>query len=184
LHARPEYQQYAATRERLGRQADVDAAQIKPQVSAFARLGYGRPGLNALSPNFTSYWLAGLQLQWTPWDWGTTDRQREVLALQQQIVVADEAAFTGAVRRSVQADLAAIDQLDGAMALDDRIIALREHIERETNLRLQEGVVTASEYVDRANDLFMARLTRGDHRIALAQARAHFLTTLGIETRQ
>jgi outer membrane protein TolC len=60
---------------------------------------------------------------------------------------------------------------------------LREQVERETRIRLQEGVVTSADYVTRSSELLQARLTRATHRVSLAQARAHFLTTLGMEVR-
>ena len=44
-----------------------------------------------------------------------------------------------------------------------------------------KGVVTAADYVDKSTDLLTARLTRVQHRVELAQARATFLTTLGVE---
>jgi len=183
VRTRPEYEQFATTRERLARQADLTAARERPRVSAFARVGYGKPGLNLLNNAFDSYWLAGVQVQWTPWTWGTVDRERETLALQQQIVATNEAAFTEGLRRAVQTDLATMDRLDAAVGMDSRIIALRERIERETRTRLQEGVVTAAEYADRNSDLLQARLARTTHLIELIQTRAHFLTTLGVEVR-
>jgi hypothetical protein len=50
-------------------------------------------------------------------------------------------------------------------------------------VRLQEGVVTASEYLDRNAELLQARFARAGHEVELAQAGAHFLTTLGLEVR-
>ncbi len=181
--ARPEYEQFARTRERLARQQDVAAAQDQPRVSAFARVGYGHPGLNFISDQFEPYGLAGVQVQWKAWTWGTTDREREALALQQQIVAADETAFTKGLGRSTEADLAAIDRLTAALALDDRIISLRESIERSMQARFQERVVTSAEYLDRSAELLQARLARAGHRVELAQASAKFLTTLGLEVR-
>jgi outer membrane protein TolC len=181
--ARPEYEQFARTRERLARQQDVAVAQDQPRVSAFARVGYGRPGLNFINDQFESYGLAGVQVQWKAWTWGTTDREHEALALQQQIVAADEAAFTRGLGRSTEADLAAIDRLTAALALDDRIISLREGIERSMQARFQERVVTAVEYLSRSAELLQARLARAGHRVELAQASAKFLTTLGLEVR-
>ena len=52
--ARPEYDQFARTRERLARQQEVATAQDQPRISAFARVGYGRPGLNFISDQFES----------------------------------------------------------------------------------------------------------------------------------
>jgi outer membrane protein TolC len=181
--ARPEYAQFGATRDRIASQSEMLAARVKPVVSTFARLGYGKPGLDFLSNSFETYWIAGVQLQWTPITWGALEREREALSLQQQIVSAGEAAFTAGLRRAVEADLHTIDRLEAALATDDRIVALREQVERETRIRLQEGVVTSADYVTRSSELLQARLTRATHRVSLAQARAHFLTTLGMEVR-
>jgi outer membrane protein TolC len=48
-------------------------------------------------------------------------------------------------------------------------------------VRFREGVVTASEYVDRSTDVLEARLARATHRVEQVQARARFLTSLGLE---
>ena len=183
LRARPEYEQFRASRDRLASQEAVTAAQEKPRVSAFGRVGYGKPGLSMLSTEFQSYWLAGVQVQWSLWTWGSTDRDREVVEVQREIVSTNEAAFTQALRRNVQQSLATISRLDSTLALDERIITLREAIDRESRVRLQEGAITAADYVDRNTDLLAARLARVQHRVELSQARANFLTMLGVEIR-
>lgn len=183
LRARSEYEEFARSRDLLERQERARGAQDRPRVSAFGRVGYGQPGLNPLNDRFDSYWLAGVQLQWTPWSWGTTRREREVLALQRQIVSVEEAAFTESLRRGVAQDLEAIDRLERTVADDETIVALRESIAAETRARFAEGVVTSAEYVDRQTDVLSARTMRALHRVELAQARARFLTTLGVEVR-
>ena len=183
VRARAEYEQFARTRDVLARQEDARAAQDKPRISAFGRVGYGRPGLNPLAASFDAYWLAGVQLQWSPWNWGTTDRDREVLSLQRQIVSAEEQQFTDALRRGTTQDLASIDRLTTTLAADDEIVVLRETIALETRARLAEGVITSAEDVARTTDVLGARISRALHRVELAQARARFLTTLGIEVR-
>jgi outer membrane protein TolC len=183
LRARPEYEQFTRTRERLERQRSAADAQERPRVTAFGRVGYGKPGLNFILDEFDSYWLAGLQVQWTPWNWGTPDRERQALALQQQIVAADEAAFAENVERAVQTDLADLDRLDATVGMDDRIVSLRENVDRETRLRFDERVATVAEYLDRSNELLEARLTRVRHRVERSQAQARFLTSVGLEVR-
>lgn len=180
---RPEYEQFERSRALLAAQRSSAAARDLPRVSAFGRAGYGRPGLNPLAQDFNSYWLAGVLVEWTPWNWGTTGRDREVLALQQQAVASEEAAFREGIDRAVVHDLATIDRLERALGEDDAIIALREQVLHETQLRFGEGVVTSAEYVDRQTDLLAARLARASHRVELAQARAHYLTTIGVEVR-
>jgi outer membrane protein TolC len=118
---------------------------------------------------------------WTPWNWGSTGRERDAIAIQREIVASEEAAFTSRLTRDIQNDLADIDRLDAALALDDQIVALRERVDAETGIRFREGVVTASEYVDRNTDVLEARLARATHRVEQVQARARFLTSLGLE---
>jgi outer membrane protein TolC len=181
--ARPEYEQFARMRERLAAQSMVLNAQTKPRVVAYGRSGYGKPGLNFLNTGFQGYWLAGVQVQWAPWTWGVTDRDREALAIQQEIVAADEAAFAAANRRVVERQLADVARLEAALRTDADIISLRERIERETRRRFEEAVVTAAEYVDRRNDVLAARMARATHEVELSQARARYLTTIGVGLR-
>jgi outer membrane protein TolC len=183
VHGRPEFAQFAAARALLQKQEDARAAADKPRVFLFGRLGYGRPGLNPLNNSFDSYWLTGIQAQWSPWTWGTSARDREVLQLQRRIVEADESAFSANLRRATAQDLASIDRLTTALATDEQIIQLREQVLSETRARYREAVINSAEYVDRQTDVLSARVTRALHRVELAQYRAHLLTTLGLEVR-
>lgn len=183
LRARPEYAQFAAGRTVVTARERTVGAQDDLRVSAFGRTGYGRPGLNMLAREFDTYWLAGVQLEWMPFDWGTVRREREAIALQRQVIATEERAFAERIQRSVRADIAALDRLERTLATDDAIVALRERVLHETRLRYAEGVITAAEFVDRETDLNTARLARATHRVELAQARARFLTTVGLEVR-
>ena len=151
--------------------------------SAFGRAGYGKPGLDFLNRGFDTYWLAGVQVRWAPWTWGTSARDREVLALQREIVETSEAAFARQLRRGVEGDLATIDRVTDALVLDARIVALRTDVEREARARFGEGVITSADYVAREAELLAARVALAQHRVELAQAQARLLTTLGYEVR-
>jgi outer membrane protein TolC len=182
--ARPELERFERMRDVLSRQADVASAETKPRVSAFVRGGVGRPGLNMLSTRAEPYWLGGVQVQWNPLDWGRSAREREVLELERDAVSADATAFRDALRRQTVSDIATMERLERALATDDEIVALREQIVRETASRFRESAITVAEYVDRQTELLTARIARNLHRVELAQARANYLTTLGIEVRR
>lgn len=180
---RPEFAELARSRELLDRQESLRRAQDLPRISAFGRAGYGRPGVNPLNTTFDSYWLGGVQLQWTPWAWGAGRRDREILAVQRQIMATEEDALDHAIRRVLVRELSTVDRLTAALALDEEIIGLRERIAEETRIRYTESAVTAAEAIERQTELLAARITRALHRVELAQARARYLTTLGLETR-
>ncbi|MCE9601349.1 MAG: TolC family protein [Gemmatimonadetes bacterium] len=183
LRQRPEYEQFLRSRELVDARRAAVAAQEQPRVSAFGRTGYGRPGLNQLAREFDSYWLAGVLVEWAPFDWGSVRREREALALQREVIASEERAFADRLRRGTLADLAAVDRLARTIEADSAIIALRERVLQETRLRYQEGVVTVADFVDRETELNTARLARIGHSVELAQARARFLTTVGLEVR-
>jgi outer membrane protein TolC len=181
--SRPEFDQFARGRALIAERRAAAAAQDAPRVTAFGRSGYGRPGLNPLARELDTYWMAGVQVEWAPWNWGTTRREQEVQAVQSQILASEEAAFTESLQRAVIRDLATIDQLERSLRDDDEIIALHERVLLETRTRFAEGVVTSAEYVDRETDVLSAQLARATRRVRLAEARARFLTTIGREVR-
>ena len=136
-----------------------------------------------LSTRPEPYWLGGVQVQWSPIDWGRTARERQVLELERDAVSADATAFRDALRRQTTSDVATLNRLQGVLATDDEIVALREQIVREAASRFRESAITVAEYVDRQTELLTARINRDLHRVELAQARANYLTTLGLQVR-
>lgn len=180
---RPEYAQFSGAREVLSARERSTASVNLPRLSAFGRSGYGRPGINPLAREFQAYWIAGVQIEWTPAAWGASGRDQEVQRLQSEIVAQDEAQFTAQLERAVARDVAAMQRLERTLASDDAIIALHQQVLDEARLRFTEGSITAAEFVDRETDLLTARTSRALHRVRLAEARARFLTTLGQEIR-
>jgi outer membrane protein TolC len=183
VRARPEYEHFRRTSDRVARQQELTAVERRPRLSAFGRAGYGQPGLNFIDEAFNAYALVGVQVQWRAWDWGTSDRESRARDAERQIAAAEEAAFTERLERSAVTELMTIDQLRAVLDLDERIVALRETIDRATELRFREGVITASEYLDRHTEALNAQFARAGHRVELAQATARLLTMLGLEVR-
>ena len=180
---RPEFAQYATTRELLARRDDVIGAQQLPRIALVGRSGYGRPGLNALGREFDSYYTVGVQLEWTPFNWGATAREREVQQLQARIVETYEQHFSEALARVVANERARITALESGLVSDSTIIALRAQVLGETRLRYDEGEVSAADYVLRLTESLNATLDRDIRSVRLAEARARYLTTIGREVR-
>jgi outer membrane protein TolC len=183
LRTRPEFAHFDRTRDVLDARRAATAAQDLPRISAFGRSGYGRPGLNPLGRSFDTYWTAGVQVDWSLWNWGRTRRDTEAQLLQRQIVAGDEQAFRDALRRAAITARSQIEGIQRSLQADDSIVAMREQILRETRLRYDEGEVNAAEYVARLTEHLSAALDRDTRRVRLDEARARYLTTLGLEVR-
>lgn len=183
VRERPEFRQFDRARDRLtAEEQGIDAAR-KPRVAAFGRAGFGKPGLDFIDDKWSAYWLGGIQLQWAPFTWGDAVRERETLALERDIVSADEAAFAAGLTRAAAAELADIDRLEAMLAADAQAVALREAVEREALIRWQERVIPLQEYLDRSGERLDAELALAARRVELGAARARLLTTLGLEAR-
>lgn len=178
---RPEFALLARQRDVLEQEEHVAGAARLPRLVAFGDAGYGKPGLNLLGDSFDTYWRAGIRFEWAPWHWGSVSREQRVAELRRQIVATEEKALARRLDRAVQEPLQTIDRLQGALATDHRIISLRAQIERQASRQLEEQVITPARYIDIRTDLYDARDAWQTHRVELAEARARYLTTLGIE---
>jgi outer membrane protein TolC len=181
LRERPEFVRLARTRERLALESAAVAARARPQLRAFGQAGLGRPGpYRIFDDEVHEFWAVGVRLQWEPWRWGTDARDRELLRVQEQVILTEETALAARLAREVESELQAIGRLERALETDERIIALREQVERQTRRQFEERALTASQYLTVRTELFEARVAWQRHRVELERARARYLTTLGI----
>lgn len=180
MRQRPEFARFDLQQSVLAQRADLTGSRLRPQVSGFAEAAYGRPpGQDFFQDTFQPFYSAGIRVRWGFWDWDQAQRERDALALQERIVEAQAATFTQQLTAALTRQREAIDRLEAVLERDARIIALRQRISDEAASRLQNGVITATQYLLERNAQQQAQLTADLHRIQLAQARAAYLTTLG-----
>jgi outer membrane protein TolC len=180
LRARPEFDRFRQSRMRLQSEAELAGAENRPRLSAFGQAGVGLPGLDQFRTTSDAFWRAGLKVQWRPWTWHSAGRTAAALELEQQRLEREEQAFARSLARQVTATLEDITRLTAALAQDQRVVALRTDIERQARAQYDEGAITTADYVETRTDVLEARLTLHRHRVELAQARASYLTTLGL----
>jgi outer membrane protein TolC len=180
---RPEFAQLDRTRDLLARRSDALASQRLPRLSLVGRAGYGRPGINALGRDFDSYYVAGVQVDWSPWNWGATHREQQELALSADIVRSNDAQFAAALERAAASERTRLQALQRTLAADDSIVALRGRVLEETRRRFAEADISAADYIARLTDWQMAQLDRALRQLRVAEARARYFTTLGQEPR-
>ncbi|MCC6930628.1 MAG: TolC family protein [Gemmatimonadaceae bacterium] len=183
LRARPEFAQFARTRERIDREAALTNVENRPRVLAFGQGGVGRPGLNQFRTDPDGFWMAGVRVEWRPWTWRGAQRAAEGLRLQQRIVTTEERALAEQLARAVESDLADMQRVRDALASDAQLVTLRQSIEVQARAQFNEGAITGAEYVETRTDVVEATLQLQRHRAELAQAQARYLTTLGLAPR-
>lgn len=153
--------------------AAVDA-KYRPRVFAFSQLGYGRPGLNMLDTQFRPWLVAGVRLSWDIYDWGAGKIEKEALHLQKELVKIQEQAF----KRQTDLGLIQVDEdlqkLKKLLQQDDDMIRLRGKIKEISSAQLDNGVITATEYLDRVNEETASVLAKRLHEIQVLMTQAKY----------
>ncbi len=183
LRRRPEFDQFLRSRARLDREIAYASVENRPRVYAFGQAGVGLPGLDQFRTSSDAFWQAGVKVEWRPWTWRSASRTSAAYQLEQDVVATEEKALGRKLARAVATNLEDIGRLKAALADDERIVALRIEVERQARAQYDEGAITTPDYVETRTDVLEARLTLDRHRVELAQARANYLTTLGITPR-
>jgi outer membrane protein TolC len=183
LRRRPEFEQFHQSRLRLGKEAALEGTENRPRISAYGQAGVGLPGLDQFRTTSDAFWQAGVKLEWRPWTWNSAGRKAEALRQEQRILETEEQALARSLGRAVTTNLEDITRLSRALAEDERVVKLRTEIERQARAQHDEGAITTADYVETRTNVLEARLTLQRHRVELAQARAAYLTTLGLTPR-
>ncbi len=154
--------------------------QRYPKAFVFGQLGYGNPALDFFRDEFRGYYIVGAGLQWKVWDWSKTSRTRQDLALQQGLIQTQKEAFDKNLNIRLEEQMADIIKYQESVSIDKDILVLRQEITRAAVSKLENGVITPTQYIAELNAETEARILLDLHLIQLEQARISYLTTKGI----
>jgi outer membrane protein TolC len=150
-----------------------------PKLSLFAQGGYGKPGLNMLLNEFDFFYIGGVRLSWNLSGFYNIGRDRQVNALNKQVLSLQQEQFMQNIRaemKKYEADIAKYGEL---VKTDDEIIVLRSQVKQAAAAQLENGVITSSDYIREVNAEEQARLNQAMHRLQMLQAIVDHNTTTG-----
>jgi outer membrane protein TolC len=150
-----------------------------PKFYAFGQAGYGRPGLNMLSNDFSPWWLFGARLTWNIWNWNQNKNEKKIYDIQNDIIGTQKETFEKNLRIETESEIAEIEKLGELLQKDEDIVALRTKITHSASSQLDNGVITSSDYIARLNEETQAKLMLEIHRVQLVKAKIAYLFTLG-----
>ncbi|MBX2876731.1 MAG: TolC family protein [Saprospiraceae bacterium] len=162
---------------------NVQDAQLNnryiPDVGLFFQGGYGRPALNFLSNEFSTYYITGLKLNWNLSSLYKTKNDRQNLAIQRQLINTEKETFllNNEITQSQQS--AEIVKFNDLIAGDEKAVALREEIKTIAEVQLLNGLITTIDYIKILNDASRAKQDLELHETMLLQAQYNLKTTTG-----
>jgi outer membrane protein TolC len=168
--ARPELMLFSKQNELLDANSTILQKQRNPKFFGFGQAGYGKPGLNMLNNEFNDYYMVGVGFNWNVLDWKTTQRQKQMLKFQQDIVQTKQANFIRNIELATDQGKNQIAQYEELIKSDQELIQVRERITKTSSSKLENGSITTADYIQDLNAETMARLMLETHKIKLKEA--------------
>ena len=177
---RPELRAYDLQVRSYGEQLRLSKLNLYPQLSAFFQGGVGQPNpVNFLSSKLSGYYLTGLRLTWTIGGAYTYKKDRLISKNNQEMVLAQRNTFLFNTTQTMQQENADIRKYRRLIQGDDDIVRLRESVSKSSAIQLQNGVITANDYLLDVNAANQARQDRVVHEIQLLLTQWDYKTTSG-----
>ena len=176
---RPELSLFEKKTNMLAASSDLLQKKRNPKVFGFGQAGYGRPGLNMLNDEFDAFYLVGLGVNWTVFDWKNTRREREVIQLEQQLVSTQQQQFERQINIALDGEFRKIQQIQNLLESDRELIELQEQITKSAASKLENGTITASDYLQDLNAEMGARITFETHKVQLEAAKINYQNIQG-----
>ncbi len=176
---RPELKLYTDQSKLLAQQENIISAKNLPKASVFIQGGYGRPGLNQLKNEFAPFYIGGLRLNWSLGGFYTSKKEKQLVAINKQFVDVQKETFLLNTNMELKQQLSEINKLQQLIAADNEIIGLRQQVKEAARSQLENGVITANDYLREVNAEDQSRQSLITHQIQLLQARINYQTIAG-----
>lgn len=177
--SRPELNLYNSQVALLSQQNKVINAKNLPRTSLFFQGGYGRPALNLLQNEFEAFYITGVRLNWSLSGLYTKKNEKAIVRLNQNIVDAKRETFVMNTNAQLASQQSEIEKLEELVETDNDIIELRKSVTTAAKAQLENGVMTASDYLVEVNAEDQARQVLIGHEIQLQQAKVKYQTIKG-----
>lgn len=177
--SRPEQLLFSNQMAQLETQMTLLDKSRNPKLFGFGQLGYGKPGLNMLNNEFDTYYLVGIGLSWSVFDWNNTCRQKEVLNLQKEMIHTREETFLQNIQLLLVQQKEQISKLETILQTDRQMVDLREEITKSAASKLENEILTTSDYIRELQAETVSKLNHELHMIQLNEAKEKYNLILG-----
>ena len=176
---RPELLLFSSQDKYLSSQVKLVDAKNLPRASLFLQSGYGRPGLNFLKNEFAFYYLGGIRLNWSFNGLYTQKKEKELVELNRRSVDIQKETFLLNTRTALGQQKAEMDKLQELINTDNAIILLRVTVKEAAKAQLDNGVITANDYLREVTAEDQARQSLIAHQLQLLQAQINYKNISG-----
>jgi len=177
--SRPELRLYSAQKNLIENQSGLTSSKIIPKANLFFQGGYSKPGLNMFKNDFAWYYITGIRFSWSLSNLYSYGNESEINKLSKLNIDAQTETFLLNTKITTNQQLQEIDKLKKLIEVDKSIIDLRTSVKESSKAKLDNGVITSSDYIRDLNAEDTARQNLEIHKIQLLLAQYNYKITTG-----
>ncbi|HZJ58856.1 MAG TPA: TolC family protein [Chitinophagaceae bacterium] len=177
--SRPELKLYNDQSSLALHQSKLITSKNLPRVSLFAQGGYGKPGLDFLKNESVWFYTGGVRFTWPFGGLYTIKKEKQQTEVNKEMIDVQKETFILNTNTTLKKQWSEIEKYIQIEGRDEEIIDLREQVKKASLAQLENGVITADDYLRMVNEEDQARQSLIIHQIQLLQAQINYLTTLG-----
>ena len=177
--SRPELRLYSAQKNLIENQSGITSSKIIPKANLFFQGGYSKPGLNMFKNDFAWYYITGIRFSWSLSNLYSYGNESEINELNKLNIDAQTETFLLNTKITTNQQLQEIDKLKKLIEVDKSIIDLRTSVKESAKAKLENGVITSSDYIRDLNAEDTAKQNLEIHKIQLLLAQYNYKITTG-----
>lgn len=176
---RPEFGVFGLMQQKLDATKKLSVLKDLPKVFGFGTAGYGNPGYNVFKEGSTVFYMVGAKATWNFWNWNQTNREKQIIDLNSKIIENQKNAYDLSNKAVVQQYLSDVIKAEDLIKSDSEIIKLRKSITLSASAQLENGTITATDFVTEQLAEEQALLAQNLHKMQLLQSKALYKAATG-----
>lgn len=170
---RAELQLFDLQKEKLSSQRKVINSSLMPHFSLFGQVYYGYPGLDMFksmienSPDLNA--IAGIRMSWNLGGFYTRKNSLNKISIAERQIEIQKDVFLFNTSLQLSQNNSEIERLKQALEDDEKIIDLRRSIRIAAESKMENGLIDATELLQKINEESISLINRSQHEIELLQ---------------
>ncbi len=180
LMNRPEYPYFELKKKQLDNGKDLISSILNPKFFAFGQGSYGSPNqLNMFETTGSFFYIVGLKMQWTPFDWFNNSRKQEILEINKSFVNIEKENFDKNLKISLIKDSEDIEKYNMLITRDEDISSRQKLIVAEYFSKLKNNTITITDFLNQFNQQTQTEISLKLHKLQKLNALINLLTKSG-----
>jgi outer membrane protein TolC len=164
---RPEIGLFEAQNKLFESQKELLNAGNRPKIGAFVQGGYGKPGLNMLTNDFSDFYIGGIRLSWNLSGFYTQKNNLNKIEISKKSMNVQKETFLFNSDLKTKQEQTEIEKLQSTLSNDDEIIRLRGNIKKSATTKVDNGTLSITDLIREINAEDQAKQLKSLHEIQL-----------------